>query len=74
VLRTHQGTLGSIAVPVIVEPLGGHFLYIYRLGHEGGYFGIRADHVIRLIDLVGEQSSRPRSIKVLYKTRSLPIR
>jgi hypothetical protein len=31
-----QGTLGSITIPVIVEPLGRHFLYTYRLGHVGG--------------------------------------
>jgi hypothetical protein len=71
-----QGTLGSITIPVIVEPLGGHFLYTYRLGHIGGYFSIWADHVIRLIDrstsrsddqgdLVMERSNRPRSIEAL---------
>jgi hypothetical protein len=45
-------------------------------GHvgEGGYFGTQAGHMIRPVDLVEERSSRPRSIKVLYKTRLLPIR
>jgi hypothetical protein len=40
-------------------------------GHEGGHFGTQAGHVTRLVE---NRPSRPRSIKVLYKTSSLPIR
>jgi hypothetical protein len=43
-------------------------------GHEGGHFGTQAGHVTRLVDRVENRPSRPRSIKVLYKTRLLPIR
>jgi hypothetical protein len=43
-------------------------------GHERGYFGTQAGHVTRLIDRVESRPSRPRSMKVLYKTRSSPIR
>jgi hypothetical protein len=57
-------------------------MYI-SLGHVGGYFGIQVGHVTKstgrlVISRTGrfgrERSSRPRSIKVLYKTRLLPIR
>jgi hypothetical protein len=37
-------------------------------GHEKGHFGTQAGHVTRLVE------SRPRGMKVLYKTRSSPIR
>jgi hypothetical protein len=37
------------------------------LKYVGGYFGVQADHVT-------ESTSRPKNIKVLYKTRSSPIR
>jgi hypothetical protein len=43
-------------------------------GHEGGHFGTQAGHVTRLVDLVDFRPGRPRSMKVLYKTRSSPIR
>jgi hypothetical protein len=43
-------------------------------GHEGGHFGTQAGHVTRLVDRVESRPSRPRSVKVLYKIGSSPIR
>jgi hypothetical protein len=43
-------------------------------GHVRGHFGTQAGHVTRLVDRVENQPSRPRNMKVLYKTRSSPIR
>jgi hypothetical protein len=43
-------------------------------GHGSGHFGTQAGHVTRLVDRVESRPSRPRNIKVLYKTRSSPIR
>jgi hypothetical protein len=70
-----QGTLGSIAI-AIVEPLGGH-LFMYLVGHVRSYLGVE----------VHQPTSRDGSLgiplgiqggsiytKILYKTRSSPIR
>jgi hypothetical protein len=43
-------------------------------GHEKGYFGTQAGHVTRLVDRVENRPNRPRNMKILYKTRSLPIK
>jgi hypothetical protein len=43
-------------------------------GHEGGHFGTQVGHVTRLVDQVESRPSRLWSVKVLYKTRSSPIR
>jgi hypothetical protein len=43
-------------------------------GRERGHFGTQVGHVTRLVDRVESRPSRPRGMKVLYKTRLLPIR
>jgi hypothetical protein len=43
-------------------------------GHEKSHSGTQAGHVTRLVDRVESRPSRPRGMKVLYKTRSSPIR
>jgi hypothetical protein len=52
VLRTYTwpGDLRLNSYSVVIEPLGGCLLCIYRLGHVKGYFGIQTGHVIVLVE------------------------